>query len=150
MTREEICERIRNRAVPMANDAELNSWCAICSTAIGIAFVDHGFDARIRIGKFWGSDDHCWVWSDDWNHYDITATQFSGYAPNSLDYDEILVVPDEDVDPCQEDGTEMYPRPWEEVDPRFVDEIEKHFRSWPIEQRPNHRKMRQLLRGLNS
>ena len=141
MIREEICELIRDKAVQMTNDPDLDSWCAICSTAIALAFIDHGFDARIRIGKFWGSDEHCWVWSDDYNHYDITATQFS-------EHDEVLIVPDEDPDPCQQEGTEMYPRPWEEVDPHFLDEIEEHFNSWPTEQQPNPRKMKQLLRGL--
>jgi len=117
----------------MSGDPDLDSWCAICSTAIALAFIDNKFDARIRIGDFRGTDSHCWVWSDDLNHYDITATQFSAY-------DEILIVP--------EDDAVMFPQPWEEVDPHFEEEIEESFRKWPEEQRPNRRKMRELLRAI--
>jgi hypothetical protein len=138
MTREEICRAIRAKAVRMSGDPDLEAWCAICSTAIAMAFIAHGYEGRVRIGMFWGADDHCWVWSNDWNHYDITATQFS----QRKSYAEIEIVPE--PDPCQEDGTEQYPRPWVEFDPVY-DDFDEHFAGWPEEQIPDRRRIRELL-----
>ena len=124
MTKRQLCNDVRIKAVLQTGVEDLECFCGVVSFALHLKFKQQGIKSRVMFGKYDGYA-HCWVESGGYL-YDLTATQFNDNLP------EVYVFRLKEKKKHKYEDTKIF-------------KSIKDFRGWPRGQKPYPAKLKAIL-----